>query len=131
MHPMVQQAVDELKTSFPESTVESVDDGSGGAYVRVHALEFGSQYAPPTGWVTFHLKHTYPHEDVYPHHLPPGLARCNAQPLGEAFHVQDMQLGPFTGSTTTVSRRSNRWNPSQDSAALKLRKVLDWVRSRL
>ncbi|MFO1003473.1 MAG: hypothetical protein U0936_24335 [Planctomycetaceae bacterium] len=131
MHPFVQQAIDEIRSSFPSHTIESADDGSGGAYVRVHELEFGEQYTPSTGWITFHLKHTYPHDDVYPHHLPPGLTRKNTQPLGEAFHVQDMQLGPFKGSTTTVSRRSNRWNPAQDSAALKLRKVLDWVRSRL
>ena len=41
-----------------------------------------------------------------------------------------MKLGPFTGAATMVSRKSNRWNPAQDTAALKLAKVLDWIRTR-
>ena len=30
-----------------------------------------------------------------------------------------------------ISRRSNRWNPDRDTAALKLARVLDWIRSLL
>lgn len=130
MNPEVQQAIEELKTAFAGHNVEAVPDGEGGAYVRVYDLPFGEQYAPASGWVTFRITHMYPHADIYPHHLPPGMTRLNGQPLGEALHAQEMNLGPFTGSTTTVSRKSNRWNPAQDTAAIKLRKVLDWVTSR-
>jgi hypothetical protein len=29
-----------------------------------------------------------------------------------------------------VSRRSNRWNAANDTAALKLAKVIEWLRSQ-
>lgn len=130
MNPPVLQAIDEIKAAFAGHTVEAVEDGEGGAFVRVHEVNFGDQYNPSSGWVTFRIMHNYSHADIYPHHLPPGIVRRNGQPLGEAFHVQDMNLGPFTGATTMVSRRSNRWNPAHDTAALKLHKVLEWIRSR-
>lgn len=130
MNSEIQRAIEELRSSFASHDVEVIPDDEGGVFVRVHNLVFGDQYAPAAGWVTFRITHTYPHADIYPHHLPPGMTRLNGQPLGEAFHSQEMKLGPFTGLTTTVSRRSNRWNPAQDSAAIKLRKVLDWVASR-
>lgn len=131
MHPLVQSAIDELTSAFPGHRVESVEDGEGGAFVRVHALPFGDQYSPATGWVTFRLLHTYPHADVYPHHLPPDLSRRDGRPLGEGFHAQHpMQFGSFTGPSTMVSRRTKKWVAGQDTAALKLRKVLDFVRTR-
>src|SRR5260221_8645950 len=130
MNPPVRRAIEDLKVAFAGHRVEAVPDGEGGAFVRLHDLEFGDQYVPSSGWITFRITHTYPHADVYPHHLPPGLTRRNEQPLGEAFHAQEINLGPFTGATTTVSRRSNRWNPAHDTAALKLQKVLDWIRTR-
>lgn len=130
MNPPVQEAIRELEAAYPGHRVEAVDDGEGGAFVRVHELLYGPQYKPTVGWVTFRVTHSYPHADIYPHYLPAEVARVTDQPLGEAFHKQDMQLGPFAGASTTVSRRSNRWNPAHDTAALKLQKVLDWIRTR-
>lgn len=129
MNPTVVEAVRELEAAFPGHRVESVDDGEGGAFVRVHDLSYGAQYRPAVGWITFRILHSYPHSDVYPHFLPGDVARAEGN-LGEAFNKQDMELGAFKGPATAVSRKSNRWNPAHDTAALKLQKVLDWIRSR-
>ena len=95
MNPEVQQAIEELKTAFAGHNVEAVPDGEGGAYVRVYDLPFGEQYAPASGWVTFRITHMYPHADIYPHHLPPGMTRLNGQPLGERRpHLEQRSLAP-------------------------------------
>ena len=130
MKPDVQQAIVEIKSEFPGHAVEAHPDGEGGAFVRVNTLSFGPAYKPDVGWVTFRIGFNYPHADVYPHYVLAELERHDGRPLGEAFNKQNMQMGPFTGSATMVSRRSKRWNPAQDTAALKLAKVLDWIRSR-
>lgn len=130
MNQLVQQAVQEVEAAFPDHAVETAPDGEGGAFVRVSQLSFGDAYEPDHGWVTFRIMYTHPHADIYPHYLPSGLARRDSKPLGEAFHIQNMDLGPFKGPATMVSRRSNRWNPARDTAALKLAKILDWIRSR-
>lgn len=130
MRPVVANAVNEIKAAFATHTVEVVHDGEGGAFVRVGDIVFGGQYVPSSGWVAFRIGHAYPHADIYPHYLPGALRRHDGKPLGEAFHKQPMQLGPFSEAATMVSRRSHRWNPGLDTAVLKLAKVLDWIRSR-
>jgi len=131
MHTAVAQAVVEIEAAFPDHRVEHVPDGEGGAFVRVHELPLGDAYLPCSGWVTFRITHAYPHADIYPHYLPDGLQRRDGKALGEGFHKQQMQLGPFTGAATMVSRKSYRWNPAHDTAAIKLAKLLDWIRTRL
>jgi len=130
MKPAVTKAIEDIQSSFASHRVESHEDGEGGAFVRVHDLPFGDSHEPSAGWVTFHIVFTYPAADIYPHYFPAELCRRDGQKLGEAFHKQEMKLGPFIGQATMVSRKSNRWNPAQDTAALKLAKVLDWGRSR-
>lgn len=130
INPEVDEAIEELKASFTGHTVEAVADGEGGAFIRLHELLFGDQYEPSSGWVVFHILHAYPHAAIYPHYLPPGVKRRDGKPLGEAIHQKDMDLGPFKGGSTMVSRKSNQWNPAADTAAIKLSKVLDWLRER-
>jgi hypothetical protein len=130
MHPPVKLAVADLETAFAGHAVEAVSDGEGGAFVRLADLSFGEQYEPSAGWVVFRITHAHPSCDIYPHYLPEALRRRDGKPLGEAFHKQEMKLGPFTGNATMISRRSNKWNPALDTAGLKLAKVLDWIRSR-
>lgn len=130
MNPPVEQAIDEIRKAFPGCAVDIESDGAGGAFVRVHRLSFGPLYEPEIGWVAFHIPFNCPHPDIYPHWLPDELRRKDDKPLGEAFHKREMQLGTFNGPATMVSRRSTKWNPAHDTAALKLAKILDWIRSR-
>jgi hypothetical protein len=127
MTPEITGAVDEVGRSFPGGRVEAIDDGQGGAFVTVHDVPLtGGPYEQDATWVGFHVTHTYPYCDVYPHFVRPDLSRRDKSPLGAG-----TSLGTFRDrQAIQVSRRSNRHNPATDTAALKLLKVLRWLMSR-
>jgi hypothetical protein len=122
----VEQAIEEIRASFPDSEIMVRDDGEGGAYVIVEAVELGPTYVPKKSWMGTRITFQYPYSDTYPHFVRGDLARADGGPLGEA-------LSPTTfegRSAIQVSRRSNHLDPRHDTAALKLQKVLLWLRSR-
>ncbi len=121
--PEVEEAVAELRAAFSQNEVEVEPDNAGGAYVLVRDLPLGDQYRPARSWIGFQITFQYPHADVYPHFTDPTLARTDNQALGQGFartkwHGRDV---------TQISRRSNQWNPAEDTAAIKLAKVLQWI----
>lgn len=122
----VQQAIREIEESFVGRRVEVTEDGQGGARVRVHDLDLGGQYEPPKSWIEFVITFQYPEADVYPHFLVGGLRRVNGGALGTEF--QQVQWNNST--VTQLSRRSNNRNQDLDTAAIKLNKVLAWIRSK-
>ena len=127
MTPEVVQAIEEIRQTFPEHQVEAEPDADGGAHVVVHDLSLEQQYVPRTTWMGFQITFQYPRADVYPHFVDGELHRVNGQPLGEGFS------GPIPWrdrSAIQVSRRSNRWNAAHDTAAAKLVKVLEWMKSK-
>ncbi|MCQ9163107.1 hypothetical protein [Arthrobacter sp. STN4] len=129
MKSEVETAVEELREAFPDSTVTAVADSEGGAYVTVDPVELGEQYVQGTSWIKFHITFQYPYSDVYPHFVVPNLQRKDGASLGEGLQPSVT----FTGDGTTgtqISRRSNKLNPAIDTAALKLAKVLHWLRSQ-
>lgn len=130
LNPPVQKAIEQIKATCAGHAVDVDPDGEGGAFVRVGTLSFGATYEPNLGWVAFRIAFNYPHGDIYPHNLPGDLERRDKKPLGEGFSKTIMQMGKFAGPATQVSRRSKQWKASLDTAALKLFKVLDWIRSR-
>jgi len=128
MNPEVQNAVNEIKEAFPKATVSAKPDDQGGVYVEVNPLKLGSPYVQRETWFKFHITFQYPYSDVYPHFVRPDLSRRDGRELGEA-----MSLGSFAGDgepAIQISRKSNRLNPATDTAALKLLKVVKWLRSR-
>jgi hypothetical protein len=129
----VRIAIEELEQSFPDHVVRTLEDGEGGAYVLVEGLTLGERFAPPTSWVGFHITHPYPDADVYPHFIAGGTRYLGSANAGNGYPdgLQPGQKMPgFNLDAIQISRRSNRWNPDGDTAALKLTRVLDWVRSR-
>lgn len=131
MNAAVQQAIEEVRNAFPGHAVEAEPDGENGAWVRVLDLFLGSQYVPSVSWLAFQITFQYPHADVYPHFCLAELRRVDGKPLGEGLHSNRTWQTPTKHETATMlSRRSNRLNPATDTAALKLGKVLDWVRNR-
>src|SRR5215211_2993970 len=126
MTPAVEQAVAELRAAFAGHKVEATPEGQGGAYVIVHDLHLGDQYRPTHSWVGFLIAHTYPYADVYPHFTSPDFARADGAALGEGIAQTPWRDQP----ATQLSRRSNHWNATADTAAVKLSKVLEWLRSR-
>lgn len=123
----VETAIRELRESFPDVGFDVVPDNQGGTVVTARDLWIGDGFVPNRSWVAFAITFQYDAADVYPHFLRPDLTRTNGSPeLGEA-----MSRGTWLSAPAIqVSRRSNAMVPGVDTAAIKLTKVLEWLRSR-
>ena len=136
MNALVQQAIEEIRIAFPGHPVEVESDEYEGAFVKVHDLPLGDRYEPSQSWIASRITFQYPHADVYPHFLVAGLKRKDGKPLGNEFQsnkewqTPTKQAPAKSEPATMISRRSKRLNPATDTAALKLQKVLDWIRSK-
>lgn len=128
----VAAAIKDIRAAYPNHTVSVEEDGDGGAFVEVDDLLLGEQYEPSRSWTGFRITFQYPMADVYPHFVINGLKRKDGQPLGESFQLDNQGWQPPGGIkvATMVSRRSNRRDPTTETAAIKLEKVLSWIRSR-
>jgi len=126
LQPAVAEAIAELRTQFASATVEVREDGEGGAFVFVEPVDPGPQYVQRQTWIGFRITFQYPYADVYPHFVRGDLARADGASLGEAMTTRNFEGHP----TVQLSRRSNHLDPQFDTAAIKLLKVLDWLRSR-
>lgn len=125
IQPQIEKAIAEVRSSFPDSRVDTEPDGGGGAFVVVHDLLLGSPYVQPKIWVGFQITFQYPYADVYPHFTCADLARADGRSLGEGLGNANWRSKP----ATQLSRRSNKLNPAIDTAALKLLKVMQWLRT--
>ena len=123
--PAVAKAIEEIRCTFEGSDVDVEPDGSGGATVMVRDVPMGRPYAQTDVWFGFHITFQYPYADVYPHFTAPDLARSDGGGLGSGFGTASFRGQP----ATQISRRSNRLNPETDTAALKLLKVVKWMKS--
>ena len=124
--PAAARAIGEIRCTFEGCGVEVEDDGSGGAFVVVTGIRLGCPYVQTEVWIGFQITFQYPYADVYPHFTNADLARRNGAGLGKGFGS-----GSFRGQPAMqISRRSNGLNPQTDTAALKLLKVVRWMKSR-
>jgi hypothetical protein len=131
MKPEIEKAIQEIRTSFGRE-VEVQPDGEEGAFVKVLDLDIGSHYEPERSWIAFRITFQYPFADVYPHFLVPCLKRKDGKELTSPLHPKDQFWQPPSGREAAVmlSRRSNRRDAAVDTAALKLQRVLEWLRSQ-
>lgn len=131
MKPEIERAIEEIRTSFG-SGVEVQPDDEEGAFVKVLNLDIGSHYEPERSWVAFRITFQYPFADVYPHFLVPHLKRKDGKELTNPLHPKDQFWSPPSGNEAAVmlSRRSNRRDAAVDTAALKLQRVLEWLRAQ-
>ena len=127
MTPEVRSALDQIAEAFAGCRLDAVEDGQGGALVTLHDVPLGGgPFQQPDTWVGFHITHTYPYADIYPHFVRHDLSRSDGRALG-----QGMSIGSYRNQPAVqVSRRSNRQDPTTDTALLKLCKVLRWLESR-
>lgn len=131
MKPGVQQAIDEILSAFPGVSLDIEPDAEGGVFITGNAFDLGQLYEPKCSWCGFCITFQHPFADVYPHYFHPSLQRKDGKPLGEGFHQNHEWQHPARNEAATmVSRRSNRRDPATETAAVKLAKVLDWIRSR-
>lgn len=120
----VTQAIEEIRCTFEGCDVEVEPDASGGAIVVVTGVQLGFPYVQAEVWFGFHITFQYPYADVYPHFTNPELARSDGADLGGGFGIASFR----GGQAIQISRRSNRLNPERDTAALKLLKVVMWMK---
>ncbi len=122
----VAEAIEEIQRAFPSNEVLSEADGQGGAAVIVEGVELGDLYRQADTWIGFRVAFNYPYADVYPHYVRADLVRKDGRVLGDGISGGHTFCGR---ESLQLSRRSNRLNPAIDTAALKLLKVVDWLRS--
>lgn len=127
MTPEIEAALAEIRAAFKNSKLEAVEDGQGGAVVSIASIALdGGPYLQAETFFGFHITHTYPYADIYPHFVRHDLSRRDGKALGEG-----MSIGSFRNQPAVqISRRANRLDPGADTALLKLQKVLRWLNSR-
>jgi len=126
LKPDVEKALEEIRANFPEATLTCREDPEGGAFVTIDPLDLGAAFNQRVSWVGFHITFQYPNSDVYPHFVRGDLARVNGAALGAGLTAGTFENRP----AIQVSRRSNHLNPELDTAAIKLLKVLSWLRDQ-
>ena len=124
--PAVLKGIEEIRSTFDRCTVDAEPDGSGGAVVVVEGIAMGSPYVQAQLWIGFRITFQYPYADVYPHFTDANLARSDGRSLGGGFGTATFR----DQQAIQVSRRSNRLNPETDTAALKLLKVIRWMKGQ-
>jgi hypothetical protein len=129
MNPHVHEAINEVARAFPDCPTAYLDDGQGGAFMVVEGLDLGPAFTPNKSWVGFAIPNLYPRADVYPHFVRPDLARADSAALTTPLNPGHALPG-FNRPAIMVSRRSNRWDPGRDTAALKLQRVVLWFRQQ-
>lgn len=125
MNPSVTAALAQLNRAFSGHAVSVLEDGHGGAFVIVDDLGLGPAFTPSRSWVGFQIPALYPRADIYPHYVCPELGRADGGPLTTPLNSGRLMPG-FNRPASMVSRRSKRWDPARDTAALKLQRVLMW-----
>ena len=123
--PTVEQAIEEIRSTFERCGVEAAADGSGGAFVVVTGIPLGCPYVHAEVWIGFQITFQYPYADVYPHFTNPDLLRSDGQDLGGGFGTASFR----DQLAIQISRRSKRLNPQTETAALKLLKVIRWMKN--
>lgn len=127
--PEVAKALEELGNAFSGTDVSAFADVDGGAWVTIGSVDIGDRWTPSTTWLGFHIAATYPYADVYPLFIDGSVQLSEGGSLPEAVTAG----ARFEGRPDTclqVSRRSNRWNPTIDTVAIKVTKVIAWLRDR-
>lgn len=133
---VVKQAVrDALRTvhdQFGAGRVTSQPDGQGGLWIRIEGLELGSTYVQHETFLVAQLQFSLPAADVYPLFVRPDLARVDGLPLGEGFS-STRTTAPGAEqpiAAVQVSRRTRGGQFRSQTAAMKIEKVMAWIRTR-
>ena len=126
MKQEVEQAIEELRRCFTEAEVLACAKEDGGAAVTIDPIELGPIYSPQQTWLRFDIGFQYPYAHVYPLFVRPDLTRADGQPHGKAITAASFQGEP----ALQLSRSNNHLDPAVDTAALKVIKVIEWLRTK-
>ena len=124
MNQDVSQAIAELKRAFPDTEIEVIDDGEGGARFVLNAVNIGERYAPRSLWMGAHIPALYPYADIYPVFMDAVVARTDGVP----FQAPITHGATFSGrAAIQISRRNNHAQQYPQTAVGKLIKILDFL----
>jgi hypothetical protein len=126
----VDVALESLQSAFGSSAVCALHRDANGAWVRIEDVPLGPGFAQPTTFVIVHLSETLPFADIYPIFVRPDLSRLDGQPFAPPV-TYGHTAGPpdKTVAVAQLSRRT-RGDASQQTAAGKVTKVLNWLRGQ-
>ena len=126
MNQEVAEAIEQLKRAYAPSAVTVTDDGQGGAYVVVEAVDLGERFVPATSWMGGHLSPLYPSADIYPVFIDAGVRRAD----GKAFEVPITAGANFQGRPAwQVSRINRQVQIAPQTAVMKFAKIRDFLES--
>lgn len=128
MSPELSVAVDEVRATFPELSVDTKLNDDGSVWVVVKDVYLGDQWSPDHSSVSFTISTQYPYAECYPHYLEASVKKTDGSPLGDAVHAS--QRTPQGDEAVMVSQVNRQFSNIPDTAAVKLVKVVDWIRSR-
>ena len=123
----IENAVEEIRSAFPKTRVNLRSDGHEGVVVLIESVPLASSiYRQLNTWIGFQIGKLYPHGDIYPHYVRGDLSRVDGKPFQaeNGFHSGDCFQDR---AAVKLSRKSHRWNPTRDTALIKLQKVLQWL----
>jgi hypothetical protein len=129
LSPELVGAADELRATFPDATVTLTTDDQGGAWIVIDPIDLGERWEPIRSWLGFHVAATYPYADIYPHFIPESCRLADGGGLPPAVSTGASMPG-LEGTCLQISRKSHRWDPTRDTAAIKALKVSDWLAGR-
>ena len=126
MKPAIEQAIEELRRCFSDAAVATDAKDDGSAIVTIDSVDLGHLYTPQQTWIKFAITFQYPLADIYPLFVRPDLERTDGQP-----HGQGITSTSFEGQKALqLSRKSNRLNHEIDNAAIKVVKVIQWLKEQ-
>lgn len=121
MPPGVERAIAQLQAALGGDNV-IVDPTEGGADVIVEHIDLvAGTYHQKETWVGFRLTNAYPQGDVYPHYVRGDITRTNGHPHGDG-----IQTGHVFMERPALQLSRRGWNPADDTALRKLRRVIQW-----
>lgn len=126
MKPEIERAIEDLRRCFADAEVKATLKDDGSASITVDPIDLGAAYKPQGSWIKFAISFQYPYADIYPLFVRPDLTRADGQPHGKA-----ITSSSYDGeSALQLSRSNNHLDPTVDTAALKVLKVIEWLRTR-
>ena len=120
----VAEAVEQIRKAFLDVLVDVREDGSGGAYVIVEQVQLGPKLTPQTTWMGGHVPPQFPYADVYPLFIGADVRFSSGAPFAPPITSGHMFCGR---SALQISRKTNRLDPTLQTAACKFLKVLHWL----
>ncbi len=128
VRPEVMEALEEIRATFPRSSVDSQVVEDGNVWVSVSDIFIGEQWVPSHTTISFTISFQYPYADCYPHFIDASVNRADGGQLPAG--MQSAQQTPRGEAAVMISRRNNHAAEVPDAAAVKLVKVVNWVRAQ-